>query len=157
MLVDGALRQHIPLPKQVAQLLEGRTAPGQRVRLHVVINSPLMTLPDCVADNVLVIALRTSDVWTGERAVDGLALTLVDAARRGWTARYVMPGSAACMPAPPADDYFRPAFMQCQYEHGFRLGSSATSPWLEGLDALPSPDQVDSAVPHPCAKAPRRN
>lgn len=151
MLVDGALRQHVPFARQVAELLEGRTFAGQRVRLHIVVNSPLMTTPDCVTDNVLVIALRTSDVWTGERAVDGLALTLLDAAARGWSARFVMPSSAVCMPAPPAEDYFRPSFMQCQYEHGFQLGSGAANPWREGLEALPSSDQVDGEVPHPCA------
>jgi hypothetical protein len=129
MMVDGALRQHIPLPRQVAALLRDREMPGQRVRLHVVINSPLMTVPECVVDNVLYIALRTSDVWTGERAVDGLALTVVDAERRGWSVTYVMPGATACMPAPPAANYFDPAFMQCQYRHGYGLATGTRAPW----------------------------
>jgi hypothetical protein len=152
MLVDGALRQHIPLPRQIAALLQGREAPDQHVRLHVVINSPLMTIPDCVTDNVLLIALRTSDVWTGERAVDGLALTVLDAASRGWSARYVLPGAAACMPAPPAEDYFRPSFMQCQYGHGRAVATSAADPWRSGLAGLPTSDEVDGPSPHPCRR-----
>jgi hypothetical protein len=102
-----------------------------------------------VADSVLVIALRTSDVWTGERAVDGLALTVLDAERRGWRARYVMPGAEACMPAPPAEDYFNPGFMQCQYRYGYRIATSGQA-WRAGLDGLPTSDQVDGADPHPC-------
>ena len=150
MLVDGALRQHIPLPRQIATLLQGREAPGQQVRLHILINSPLMTLPACVTDNVLLIALRTSDVWTGERAVDGLALAVIDAEARGWSVRFVIPGAEACMPAPPAEDYFRPDFMQCQFEHGRRLGSAPDDPWRAGLAGLPTPDEVDGASRHPC-------
>ncbi len=152
MMVDGALRQHIPLPRQVAALLEGREAPGQQVNLHIVINSPLMTIPQCVSDHVLLIALRTSDVWTGERAVDGLALTVLDAAMRDWSAKYVMPNGAPCEPVPPAEDYFNPQFMQCQYEYGHRIATGVESPWKEGLAGLPTSDEVDGDYPHPCTR-----
>jgi len=70
MLVDGALRQHIPFPSQIAALMAGRESPGQRVNLYLIVNSPRLAVPQCVTDHVLLVALRTSDVWTGERAND---------------------------------------------------------------------------------------
>jgi predicted acylesterase/phospholipase RssA len=152
MLVDGALRQHIPLPRQIVQLLGDHGAAAARVNLYVIVNSPLMTLPDCVKDHVLLIALRTSDVWTGERSVDSVALAVLDAQRRGWRAKYVVADGAPCEPPPPADDYFNAAFMQCQYEHGHRAAVAPESPWREGLDGLPPAEETDAAFPHPCAK-----
>jgi hypothetical protein len=148
--VDGALRQHIPFPRQVAALLpseHGATPP--QVNLYAIINSPLETYPECVTDHVVTIALRTTDVWTGERAADSVALTLLDGQRRGWTVKFVAPLDAPCTPIPPRDDYFHPTFMRCQYDYGYRLGSGATSPWHESVDALPPPDAAHG--PHPCA------
>jgi len=46
---------------------------------------------------------------------------MTDALRRGWTARYVTPDGDLCQPVPPSEDYFNPAFMQCQFEYGRRL------------------------------------
>jgi hypothetical protein len=152
MLVDGALRQHIPLPRQIVELLGEEAGATRRVNLHVIVNSPLMTIPDCVKDHVLLIALRTSDVWTGERSIDSVALAVLDAERRGWRARYVVANGAPCEPIPPADDYFNPAFMQCQYEHGHRAAVAYESPWHEGLEGLPTAEETDAAFPHPCAK-----
>jgi hypothetical protein len=40
--------------------------------------------------------------------------------------------------------------MQCQFEHGRRLGSAAADPWRAGLEGLPTPDEVDGASRHPC-------
>jgi predicted acylesterase/phospholipase RssA len=152
MLVDGALRQHIPLPRQIVQLLGEQAGVAPRVNLHVIVNSPLMTIPECVRDHVLLIALRTSDVWTGERSIDSVALAVLDAERRGWRARYVVANGVPCEPTPPADDYFNAAFMQCEYEHGYRAAVAPESPWHEGLDGLPSAEDVDAAFPHPCAE-----
>jgi predicted acylesterase/phospholipase RssA len=152
MLVDGALRQHIPLPRQIVHLLGERAAAASRVNLHVIVNSPLMTIPNCVTDHVLLIALRTSDVWTGERSIDSVALAVLDAERRGWHARYVVASDVPCEPVPSADDYFNSAFMQCQYEYGYRAAIAAESPWHEGLAGLPAPEETDAAFPHPCAK-----
>jgi hypothetical protein len=152
MLVDGALRQHIPLPRQIEQMLGEQAAASPKVNLFIIVNSPLLTTPECITDHVLLIALRTSDMWTGERSVDSVALAIVDAERRGWRARYVVASGTPCLPIPPADDYFNPAFMQCQYEYGHRTAVAAESPWLEGLDGLPSPDETDGAFPHPCVQ-----
>lgn len=151
MLVDGALRQHIPLPRQIAELL-GDRAEEQRVNLYLIVNSPLMTTPECIRDHVILIALRTSDMWTGERSIDSVALALVESERRGWRARYVVASGTPCLPLPPVDDYFNPEFMQCQFEIGYRTAVSSESPWLEGLDGLPSPKETDAAFPHPCAR-----
>jgi hypothetical protein len=152
MLVDGALRQHIPFPRQIVQLIGDHGGASPRVNLFVIVNSPLMTTPQCVTDHVLTIALRTSDVWTGERSIDSLALAVLDAERRGWRERYVVASGVPCEPIPPADDYFNPAFMQCQYEHGRRSAVAAESPWHEGLAGLPSPEETDGVYPHPCAR-----
>jgi len=152
MLVDGALRQHVPLPRQIVALLGEQAAASRRVNLYVIVNSPLMTTPDCVKDHVLLIALRTSDVWTGERSIDSVALAVLDAERRGWHARYVVASGVPCEPLPPADDYFNAGFMQCQYEHGRRAAVADESPWHEGLEGLPSAEDTDAAFPHPCAK-----
>jgi hypothetical protein len=82
MMVDGALRQHIPFPRQIAELLpSGDGVSEPKVNLFAVINSPLVTYPLCVTDHVILIALRTTDVWTGERAADSVALTVLDAKR----------------------------------------------------------------------------
>jgi hypothetical protein len=152
MLVDGALRQHIPLPRQIVALIGEQAAASRRVNLHVIVNSPLMTIPDCVRDHVLLIALRTSDVWTGERSIDSVALAVLDAERRGWRARYVVASGVPCEPLPPADDYFNAAFMRCQFEHGHRAAVAAESPWHEGLAGLPSAEDTDAAFAHPCTK-----
>jgi hypothetical protein len=152
MMVDGALRQHIPFPSQIRQLLAGREQPGQRVNLYVIVNSPRLAIPQCVTDHVLLVALRTSDVWTGERANDSLALAMTDAARRGWTARYVAPDGDLCQPVPPPDDYFNPAFMQCQFEFGRRLALQAESPWQQGIESLPPFEQRPVTQRHPCAR-----
>lgn len=152
MLVDGALRQHIPLPRQIVQLLGEQAGSPPRINLYMIVNSPLMTIPECVPDHVLLIALRTSDVWTGERSIDSVALAVLDAERRGWRVRYVVADGMPCEPPPPADDYFNSAFMQCQYEHGHRAAIAAESPWHEGLAGLPPAEETDGAFPHPCAK-----
>jgi hypothetical protein len=107
MMVDGALRQHIPFPSQIKQLLAGREQPGQGVNLFMIVNSPRLAIPQCITDHVLLVALRTGDVWTGERANDSLALAMTDAARRGWTARYVAPDDDQCQPVPPPADETR--------------------------------------------------
>ena len=151
MLVDGALRQHIPFPRQIAQLLpvaDGEQEP--EVNLYAVINSPMVTYPQCVTDHVILIALRTSDVWTGERASDSLALTVMDAKRRGWNMHYVAPAEAPCSPIPPREDYFNSAFIRCQYDYGFRVAASEASPWRDSIDNLPKPDSFDRE--HPCTK-----
>jgi hypothetical protein len=152
MLVDGALRQHIPLPRQIVELIGDHAGAAPKVNLYVIVNSPLMTIPDCVKDHVLLIALRTSDVWTGERSIDSVALAVLDAERRGWRARYVVASGVPCEPLPPADDYFNATFMQCQYAYGHRAAVAAESPWHEGLAGLPSADDTDAVFPHPCAK-----
>ena len=152
MLVDGALRQHIPFPSQIAALMAGRERPGQRVNLYLVVNSPRLAVPQCVTDHVLLVALRTSDVWTGERANDSLALAMTDAARRGWTARYVTPDGDLCQPVPPPEDYFNPAFMQCQFEYGRRLALEDGSSWQVRIDTL-SPFEIKPVTQrHPCAR-----
>ena len=152
MLVDGALRQHIPFPSQIAALMAGREHPGQRVNLYLVVNSPRLAVPQCVTDHVLFVALRTSDVWTGERANDSLALAMTDAARRGWTARYVTPDGDLCQPVPPSEDYFNPAFMQCQFEYGRRLALQDGSSWQVRIDTL-SPFEIEPVTQrHPCAR-----
>jgi len=152
MLVDGALRQHIPFPSQIAALMAGRERPGQRVNLYLVVNSPRLAVPQCVTDHVLFVALRTSDVWTGERANDSLALAMTDAARRGWTARYVTPDGDLCQPVPPSEDYFNPAFMQCQFEYGRRLALEDGSSWQVRIDTL-SPFEIEPVTQrHPCAR-----
>ncbi|WP_422126610.1 patatin-like phospholipase family protein [Thioalkalivibrio sulfidiphilus] len=152
MLVDGALRQHIPSPGQIEELMSVYSEAPQQVNLYLIVNSPLMTIPECIRDHVLLIALRTGDVWTGERSVDSVALTIVQAERRGWRTRYVVASGTPCQPNPPPDDYFNPAFMQCQYEYGYRTAVAVESPWLEGLDALPSPGETDADFPHPCVR-----
>jgi hypothetical protein len=152
MLVDGALRQHIPFPSQIAALLAGRERPGQRVNLYLIVNSPRLAVPQCVTDHVLLVALRTSDVWTGERANDSLALAMTDAIRRGWTARYVTPDGDLCQPVPPPEDYFNPAFMQCQFEYGRRLALEDGSSWQVRIDTL-SPFEIKPVTQrHPCAR-----
>jgi len=152
MMVDGALRQHIPFPSQIKQLLAGREQPGQRVNLFVIVNSPRLAIPQCITDHVLLVALRTGDVWTGERANDSLALAMTDAARRGWTARYVKPDGDLCQPVPPPEDYFNPVFMQCQFEFGRRLALQDESPWQEGIESL-SPFELRPVTQrHPCAR-----
>jgi len=151
MLVDGAVRQHIPLPRQVDQMIGARDGVPPRVNLYLIVNSPLMTTPECIRDHVILIALRTSDMWTGERSVDSVALALVEAERRGWRARYVVASGTPCLPIPPGEDYFNPAFMRCQYEYGYRTAVAAEPPWLEGLDALPTAEEIDAAFPHPCS------
>ena len=85
MMVDGALRQHIPFPSQIKQCWQDASSRATR-HLFVIVNSPRLAIPQCITDHVLLVALRTSDVWTGERANDSLALAMTDAARRGWTA-----------------------------------------------------------------------
>jgi len=151
MMVDGALRQHIPFPRQIAQLLPADYDDGQRsINLYAIINSPLETYPECVTDHVVTIALRTSDVWTGERAADSVALTVLDAQRRGWTVRYVAPLKAPCTPIPPRTDYFSQSFMRCQYDHGYALAIGEQSPWYDSVVDLPTPDAVHG--PHPCRK-----
>jgi hypothetical protein len=151
MMVDGALRQHIPFPRQIAELLpESDGGPEPKVNLFAVINSPMVTYPQCVTDHVILIALRTSDVWTGERASDSLALTILDAKRRGWTARYVAPTEAPCTPIPASEDYFNPSFIRCQYDYGYRVATAEESPWRDSLDNLPKPDAIDRE--HPCSK-----
>jgi len=151
MLVDGALRQHIPFPRQIAELLprdDGEAEP--EVNLFAVINSPMVTYPQCVTDHVILIALRTSDVWTGERAADSLALAVMDAKRRNWTMQYVAPAEAPCSPIPPSEDYFNSAFIRCQYEYGYRVATAEESPWRDSIDNLPKPDAIDRE--HPCTK-----
>ena len=152
MMVDGALRQHIPFPSQIKRLLAGREQPGQRVNLYVVVNSPRLAIPQCVTDHVLLVALRTGDVWTGERANDSLALAMTDAARRGWSARYVAPDGDLCQPVPPPEDYFNSVFMRCQFEFGRRLALQAESPWQEGIESLPPFEQPPVTQRHPCAR-----
>jgi predicted acylesterase/phospholipase RssA len=151
MMVDGALRQHIPFPSQIKRLLAGRERPGQRVNLFVIVNSPRVAIPQCITDHVLLVALRTGDVWTGERANDSLALAMTDAARRGWTARYVAPDGDPCQPVPPPEDYFNPVFMQCQFEFGRRLAMQDESPWQERIDSLPPFELRSVTQRHPCA------
>jgi len=152
MLVDGALRQHIPFPSQIATLMTGRQRAGQRVNLYVIVNSPRIAIPQCVTDHVLLVALRTSDVWTGERANDSLALAMTDALRRGWTARYVTPDGDLCQPVPTPEDYFEPAFMQCQYEFGKRLALQDGSSWQVRIDTL-SPFEIPPVTQrHPCKR-----
>ena len=152
MLVDGALRQHIPFPSQILELLAGRQAAGQQVYLDVIVNSPRIALPQCVTDHAILIALRTSDVWTGERANDSLALAMTDASRRGWRARYVTPDGDLCQPVPPPEDYFNSAFLRCQYEYGRQRALQADSPWQDRIDTL-SPFELKPVTQrHPCAK-----
>jgi hypothetical protein len=151
MMVDGALRQHIPFPRQVATLLPDHPgAPPPRVNLYAIINSPLETYPECVTDHVVTIALRTTDVWTGERAADSVALTLLDGQRRGWQVRFAAPLGAPCSPIPPREDYFQQSFMRCQYDYGYRLAAGDASPWHDSVDALPTADALRG--PHPCAR-----
>jgi hypothetical protein len=151
MMVDGALRQHIPFPSQIEALFPARQG-GQppHVNLFAIINSPLETYPQCVTDHVLFIAVRISDVWTGERAADSVALTVLDAKRRGWTVKYVAPMNGPCAPIPPPDDYFQQDFMRCQYEYGHRVATTDASPWLDTVDKLPNADA--SHGEHPCRK-----
>jgi predicted acylesterase/phospholipase RssA len=152
MMVDGALRQHIPFPSQIEQLREGRERPGQRVNLFVIVNSPRLAIPQCITDHVLLVALRTGDVWTGERANDSLALAMTDAARRGWSAQYVAPDGDLCQPVPPPEDYFNPVFMQCQFAFGRQLALQKESPWQEQIESL-SPFELKPVTQrHPCAR-----
>lgn len=149
MMVDGALRQHIPFPRQIAPMLRARADGSEPdVNLFAVINSPMVTYPQCVTDHVILIALRTSDVWTGERASDSLALTILDAKRRGWNVRYVAPIDAPCPDVPPLEDYFNPAFVRCQYDYGLQVALGEAVPWRVSLDDLPKPDALDAE--HPC-------
>lgn len=151
MLVDGALRQHIPFPRQLAELLPPLAGGAEpRINLYAIVNSPLETYPLCVTDHAVLIALRTTDVWTGERAADSVALTVLDAKRRGWTVRYVAPIDAPCAPIPPPEDYFEQSFIRCQYEHGHALATAGESPWHDSIDDLPKPDAVHG--PHPCER-----
>jgi hypothetical protein len=151
MMVDGALRQHIPFPRQIAELLPPNDNDGKRqINLYAIINSPLETYPQCVTDHVVTIALRTSEIWTGERAADSVALTVLDAQRRGWMVRYVAPIDAPCAPIPTRKNYFEQSFMQCQYNYGYGLGVAEQSPWRESIDDLPPPDAMHG--PHPCRK-----
>lgn len=149
MMVDGALRQHIPYPRQIAKLLPvSDGGPEPKVNVFAIINSPMVTYPQCVTDHVILIALRTSDVWTGERSADSVALTILDARRRGWSARFVAPINAPCTPIPPPEDYFNPSFIRCQYEYGYRVATAEEEPWRSSIDELPKPDSFDIA--HPC-------
>lgn len=151
MMVDGALRQHIPFPSQVEALFPpGDKGQKSRINLYAIINSPLETYPQCVTDHVLYIAVRISDVWTGERAADSVALTVLDAKRRGWKVKYVAPMDGPCSPIPPPEDYFQPDFMRCQYEYGYQVATDGTSPWHHTLDSLPNADVVYGK--HPCRK-----
>jgi hypothetical protein len=151
MMVDGALRQHIPFPSQVEALFPaGDKGRKPLVNLYAIINSPLETYPQCVTDHVLFIAVRISDVWTGERAADSVALTVLEAKQRGWTVKYVAPMNGPCSPIPPPEDYFQPNFMRCQYEYGYRVATDGASPWRHTLDNLPNADVVYGK--HPCRK-----
>jgi hypothetical protein len=151
MMVDGALRQHVPFPHQIAELLPANHNGEQRqINLYAIINSPLETYPQCVTDHVVTIALRTSEIWTGERAVDSIALTVLDAQRRGWIVRYVASIDAPCAPIPSRKNYFEQPFMQCQYDYGYSLGVAEQSPWRNSVDDLPPPDAIYG--PHPCRK-----
>ena len=151
MMVDGALRQHIPFPSQVEALFPpGHEEHPPRVNLYGVINSPLETYPLCVTDHVLYIAVRISDVWTGERAADSVALTMLEAQRRGWTVQYVAPMDGPCSPVPPPEDYFQPEFMRCQYEHGYAVATAGNSPWRDSVDSLPDAEPAHGK--HPCRK-----
>jgi hypothetical protein len=141
------------LPAQVEQLLAGRQRPGQQVNLAVIVNSPLKAVPRCTDDHVLLIALRTSDVWTGERSADTLELLLRGAADRGWTARYVLPDAASCEPVPLPDDYFNQAFLRCEFEHGRQLARQVTSPWRQDLPGVSPSVPANGAPPHPCPGA----
>jgi predicted acylesterase/phospholipase RssA len=151
MMVDGALRQHIPFPGQIVEMFPpGTDSDAVRVNLYAVINSPLETYPLCVTDHVLYIAVRISDVWTGERAADSVALTVLDAQRRGWTVKYVAPMDGPCSEIPPPEDYFQQTFMRCQYEYGYQVATGESSPWRDSVDTLPNADPVHGA--HPCRK-----
>ncbi len=151
MMVDGALRQHVPLPSQIEALFPTReNAREPHVNLYALINSPLETYPMCVTDHVLLIAMRISQVWTGERASDSVALTVTGARERGWTVRYAVPLSAPCNPLPPPEDYFERNFMQCQYDYGHRTATAETSPWHNTADHLPNTITIHGD--HPCRK-----
>ena len=151
MMVDGALRQHIPFPGQIEALFpSGAAEHPPRVNLYAVINSPLETYPLCVTDHVLYIAVRISDMWTGERAADSVALTMLEAQRRGWSAKYVAPMDGPCAPIPPPEDYFQQDFMRCQYEYGYEVATAGDSPWRNSVDNLPNADPVYGS--HPCRK-----
>ena len=149
MMVDGALRQHVPLPGQIEALLPARNDGRQpHVNLYALINSPLETYPMCVTDHVLIIAIRISQVWTGERASDSVALTLHGARERGWTVRYAAPLDASCEPLPAPEDYFERNFMRCQYEHGLRVATAQPPPWRDSVDSLPNTMTIHDV--HPC-------
>lgn len=151
MMVDGALRQHVPFPSQIEALFPTRQNGRQpRVNLYALINSPLETYPYCVTDHVLIIAMRISQVWTGERATDSVALTLLGAKQRGWTVRYAAPLNAPCAPLPSPEDYFEREFMQCQYDHGYNVATMDASPWSDSVDTLPNTIRFHGA--HPCKK-----
>jgi hypothetical protein len=91
-------------------------------------------------------------VWTGERANDSLALAMTDAARRGWTARYVTPDGDLCQPVPLPEDFFNSVFMQCQFEFGRKLALQDESPWQEEIESL-SPFELRPVTQrHPCAR-----
>ena len=151
LMVDGALRQHVPFPGQIEALFPAREDDRKpMVNLYALINSPLETYPYCVTDHVLIIAMRISQVWTGERAADSVALTLLDAKQRGWTVRYAAPLDAPCAPLPSPEDYFEREFMQCQYDYGYRVATTGTPPWYDSVDTLPNTVMVHGE--HPCRK-----
>ena len=149
MMVDGALRQHVPFPRQIAKMIpvtNDGTEP--KVNVFAVINSPMVTYPQCVTDHVVLIALRTTDVWTGERAADSVALMVLEAKRRGWAVQYVAPINAPCTPVPTQKDYFNPSFIRCQYDYGYQVATAKEVPWSYSIDELPKPDLFDAK--HPC-------
>jgi hypothetical protein len=151
MMVDGALRQHVPFPSQIEALFPTRENDQEpHVNLYALINSPLETYPLCVTDHVLFIAMRISQVWTGERAADSVALTVLEARRRGWTVRYTAPVDGPCAPLPLPEDYFEPKFMRCQYDYGYRSATAEPPPWHDTIDHLPTAVAVHGK--HPCRK-----
>jgi len=53
---------------------------------------------------------------------------------------------------PPSEDYFNPAFMQCQFEYGRRLALEDGSSWQVRIDTL-SPFEIKPVTQrHPCAR-----
>ena len=79
---------------------------------------------------------------------DSVALTVLDAQRRGWTVKYVAPMDGPCSEIPPPEDYFQQTFMRCQYEYGYQVATGESSPWRDSVDTLPNADAVHGR--HPC-------
>jgi hypothetical protein len=94
-------------------------------------------------------------MWTGERSrTTPLALAIVDAqsGAAGRRAYVVASGTTSACPSRPSDDYFNPAFMQCQYEYGRRLALEDGSSWQVRIDTL-SPFEIKPVTQrHPCAR-----